>query len=74
MNQTKLSFLSNGGQDKLPETPSTPFPYPRIATTTTINNRAFYVYHQLNETTMAQEVWDPNSPNWSSVYIDVAVS
>ena len=43
--------------------PPTTFPYQRFGTAFVVNGTNSYVYHQINESTLAQEQWD-EGPIW----------
>ena len=57
-------FLVTGGGSLDMITPS-PFPFTYLATTTPVNSSAFYLYHQVNGTTLIEDVWDIVPGGWS---------
>lgn len=54
--------------------PETEFPYTRLAVTVPFNASAYYLYHQLNQTTIAEDRWSPDSGVWVSNLITVPTS
>ena len=54
--------------------PASPFPYARLAVTTTENTTAFYLYHQINESYFAEDVWDSSIDGWTSATVHIATS
>lgn len=44
--------------------PSVAFPYHRIGTAFLVNGTNSYVYHQVDDLTLAQEQWDEDAPFW----------
>ena len=44
--------------------PVSPFPYTRLAVTNSPDNRTFYLYHQLDESTMAEDAYDIQYKGW----------
>lgn len=51
--------------------PNTPFPHPKLATTVKVKGTAFSLFHQINATTFAEDMWDTDAKIWKSTYIDV---
>ena len=49
----KTSLVMNGAP-----LPTSSFPYKHLAGTSKVNTTESYIYHQLNETTIAEEYWD----------------
>ena len=73
----------NGTQPVLIETrdyekvmlPSNEFPFTRLASATSADQSTTYLYHQMNGTTFAEEVWDDALENWlNPEYITVSNS
>ena len=47
------------------------FPYKRLATTTPNSSEVLYIYHQINETMFAQELYENSRNGWTSTNISV---
>ena len=74
VNGTTLSSSFDNDQNLLNNPPTSPFPYARLATTTPDNGEAFYLYHQINESVFAEDVWDRSLGSWSSSAINIATT
>ena len=68
VNGTDLSFELSTGL-KIP--PSSPFPHTRMALTNPTNSTALYLYHQINATTIAEDIWDGSDLGWASSNITI---
>ena len=66
VNVSVLSFFKVGHTGPADEPPPSPFPSTRLATTTPQNSTAFYLYHQINGTTLVEDVWDITPGVWTS--------
>ena len=44
-----------------PNLPKSPFPFARFAA---VNQTNFYLYHQINSSHFAEDVWDSEALNW----------
>ena len=44
--------------------PKNTFPFTRLASATTSDNRTTYLYHQMNETTFAEEFFEASVGEW----------
>ena len=55
------------------EGPDTPFPYTRLATATQVNSTVFSLFHQINSTTFAEDIWDSQAMRWTTNHIDIHV-
>ena len=72
----KLIMLPYGGSLMVPsggpqEAPVSPFPFTRFAA---VNITSFFLYHQINASCFAEEIWDSEALNWvSSTNISVSV-
>ncbi|MCJ1384309.1 hypothetical protein MMC17_007425 [Xylographa soralifera] len=56
--------------------PLSPFPFTRLANTvglTADTSQVIYLYHQINETTIAEDQWDIVNGKWTSNSITVAI-
>ena len=53
--------------------PLSAFPFARLATTTPVGSRAFYLYHQLSESILAEEIFDSSHFVWTSSNISIAI-
>ena len=73
VNGTELAviyFLSD--DPKLLPSSGPLFPFKRLASATSPDSSASYLYHQINGTTFAEEQWDNSTNQWlSSSYITV---
>ena len=67
-------YLDNMFQRNLIDGPLSPFPYARMATTTPIGSRAFYLYHQLSESILAEEIFDSSHFVWTSSNVSIAIT
>ena len=79
-------ILNNGGQNVIwvnkskPEAlyntynvPKNTFPFARLASVTTLDNQTTYLYHQINGTTFAEELFEVSAAEWGEpAYINVA--
>ena len=45
-------------------TPVTPFPFARLASVNPADESSTFLYHQINDTTFAEEHWDSSSEAW----------
>ena len=55
--------------------PNAPFPYQRLGCAFIPNATQTHVYHQLNGSTLAQEIWDEKSGAWlPSTLISIATT
>lgn len=55
-NHTSLQF-----DGAIPPSPTSPFPFRRLASTFKQNSTESYVYHQLNDSVLTEEFWDGDS-------------
>ena len=76
VNATTLVTVNFGpiGEGRLINEPLSSFPFGRMATTTPVGSRAFYLYHQLNGSILAEEVWDSGHLVWTSSNVSVAIT
>ena len=44
--------------------PDNPFPFTRLASVSSADGSSIFLYHQINDTTFAEEHWDPWSKAW----------
>ena len=52
--------------------PKNTFPFARLASVTTLDNKTTYLYHQMNETTFAEESFEASVGEWAdTTYINV---
>ena len=51
--------------------PSSLFPYSRMTTINPINSSVLYLYHQVNDTTFAEDTWDISTGGWASSNISI---
>ena len=52
--------------------PVSPFPFTKLAVTTSANSSSLYLYHMINSTTMVEDQYDTSTGFWISVYFDIA--
>ena len=66
-----------GGLDLYPTAlttwPISPFPFARLATTSPTNSSVFHLYHQINDTTFAEDTYDTKGGYWSSKNLSISV-
>ena len=74
VNGTTLSYVWIGYLEDFGGVPISPCPYTRLATTTPNGSTAFYMYHQINVSTMAEDIWDSGRATWSSTNISIATA
>lgn len=56
------------------QTPSSQFPFNRLTSTYATNSNSTYLYHQLSDTILAEELWDGTSGFWISSNITIDTS
>lgn len=54
--------------------PKTSFPYSRLAGTTVGNSSNVYLYHQINETAIAEDMYNTDGGFFTMTYLTIAVS
>ena len=54
--------------------PQVSFPFARLASINMPENSSSYLYHQINETTLAEEQWESTMLEWNTTYIPVPSS
>ena len=74
VNGTTLSSFYDPDVSMFNNPPTSAFPYTRLAATTTDGSTAFYLYHQINESIIAEDVWDRALGSWSSSTINIATA
>ena len=70
-NQSTLQSDNLGEGNPAPPVLPARFPYQRLGTADVVNGTDSYVYHQINESTIAQEYWDGGSLWLPSVNITI---
>lgn len=74
VNGTKLSMFRTKNVGPITG-PSTEFPFARLATTTPNNSTIFYLYHQMNETHIAEESFDVTVGSWGGTeYVEIGTN
>ena len=74
INGTQPALIPQSGQSAV-TLPPNEFPFKRLASVTSTDNSASYLYHQINGTTFAEEQWDDALQAWlSPEYINVSDS
>ena len=69
ISKSKVESASRGAID----VPKNNFPFTRLARATTLDSQTTYLYHQMNETTFAEESFDASMGEWGEpTYINVA--
>ena len=59
-------------EDTILNLPKHTFPFTRLASASTLDNRTTFLYHQMNGTTFAEEAYDASVGEWSEpTYINV---
>lgn len=53
--------------------PQSPFPFTRLANTSSENSNILYMYHQINETIVAEDLYDDTTAHWifSNISIEI---
>ena len=74
VNQGKLTSLSGSAFHSLLSSPSSPFPFSRLAGMSPANSTSFLVYHQLNASTFTEEEWDDNVGGWTPRHIAISMA
>ncbi|MCJ1479151.1 hypothetical protein MMC13_007835 [Lambiella insularis] len=75
VNGTTLSSITSFGNDVYPTTsPSSQFPYTRLASTSPGNGTEILLYHQINDTAFAEDVYDTSGGVWSSSSFTISTS
>ena len=54
--------------------PKSPFPYSRLAGTTVGNSSNIYLYHQINGTAIAEDMYNTDGGFFTTTYMSIAVS
>ena len=62
-NQTKLQY-GVGTKDQEDLIPEAPFPFRRLALAQDFNETGSYIYHQINDSIIAEEFWSEDSRIW----------
>ncbi|MCJ1383887.1 hypothetical protein MMC17_007001 [Xylographa soralifera] len=73
VNDSTLTSFAGFGKSQARFSAS-PFPYTRLASTSPWNSEAFYMYHQINASMLAEDVWDVGQAAWTSSNISIATS
>ena len=58
----------------IPSMPSTPYPFARLARLTPAIGTNFFIYHQLNASTFAEDQWDDTVGGWVSNLFSIATA
>lgn len=58
----------------IPSTPSTPYPFGRLAGFSSAVGANFFIYHQLNASTFAEDQWDDTVGGWVSNLFSIATA
>ena len=73
--QQAYSGLATSHFDTIPDSgPETGFPYSRLGGTVPFNATAYYLYHQLDDVTIAEETWSLETGVWVLSNITVGTS
>ena len=54
--------------------PNSPFPFIRLASSTPINSSLIFIYHQINESVFAEDMYDTSIGYWVSANITVSIT
>ena len=54
--------------------PKSPFPFSRLAGTTVGNSTDVYLYHQINESSIAEDVYNTDGGFFTTTYMNISVS
>ena len=52
--------------------PTSPYPFKRLATTSAPNSTIFYIYHQLDDMTFAEDEWSQLNGGWTTSNISIS--
>ena len=68
VNGSTLSIfpVSSGNGPTAEKNIGSPFPFKRLASITAVNSTNFYLYHQINETTFAEDFWETDVGEWTA--------
>ena len=66
VNDKRLVPLASDLFDSLPVLPESPFPFTRLAGLSPSNGSSFFIYHQLNASSFAEDQWDSSVGGWVS--------
>ena len=69
-NGTLNNLFELPGSMKLPPS-GAPFPYARLATNLKGDRGDFYVYHQVNDTSLVEDLFDNSIGHFTSTYINI---
>ena len=72
VNDTGLT-LSTDMFKTLPSLPHSSFPFKRLAGTSLVNGTSFFIYHQLNSSTFAEDQWDNSLGGWVSNSFEISM-
>ena len=56
------------------ESPISPFPFVRLASSTPTNSSVFFLYHQMNEAVLAEDMYDTSIGHWISTNVTVSIA
>ena len=80
-NKEYFIWITNGkpavlipSEEPVPKLPDNAFPFTRLASLT-LADGSYYLYHQINGTTFAEEQWDGTLQAWTATeYISISYS
>ncbi|KAG7004505.1 ToMV susceptible protein tm-1(GCR26) [Physcia stellaris] len=66
--------ITEHGFRPIPSTPTTPYPFARLAGLKPAITTNFFIYHQLNASTFAEDQWDDTVGGWVSNLFSIATA
>ena len=70
----KLIPLSSNRFTTVPSLPQSPFPFSRLASMVPTNGSHFFIYHQLNVSSFAEDRWDDSLGGWVSNSFEISMT
>jgi hypothetical protein len=74
VNGTALTSIYQPDTQLTSAPPGSPFPFARLASTVPPNGTAFYVYHQIDNVTFAEDKYDLSIGHWASKNITISTT
>ena len=71
-NQALTALLSDPFSS-VPTSPQSPFPFSRLAGMIPVNGSDFFIYHQLNASSFAEDQWDDSLGGWISNSFEISM-
>ncbi|KAL9601999.1 MAG: hypothetical protein Q9219_002107 [cf. Caloplaca sp. 3 TL-2023] len=71
INQSILRIYEDTMRTDTPKSPETPFPFNRLTTLYLNSTKETYIYHQISDTVIAEELWDEVNKSWFTKNITI---